>query len=66
MFYGRLNTSCHIGRVVVECIISTMSLGLVKLMLSSIIVNGTVDEESFKEVILFMPFQVLFKSLIWF
>ena len=29
-----------------------MSLGLVKLMLSSIIVDGTVDEESFEEIIL--------------
>ena len=39
---------------------STMSLGLVKPMLSSVIVDVTVDVESFKEIIIFRPFQVFF------
>ena len=41
-----------------------MSLGLVKLMLSSVIVDEAADVESFKEIILFIPFQVFFQSLI--
>ena len=40
-----------------------ISLGLVKLMLYSIIVDGIVDVESIKEIILFIPFQVFFKSI---
>ena len=43
-----------------------MPLRLLKPMLSSIIVDGTEDVESSKEIILFIPFQMLFKSLIWF
>ena len=35
-------------------------------MLSSVIVDGTVDVESFKEIILFIPFYWFFKSLMWF
>ena len=40
-----------------------MSLGLVKQMFSLIIVDGAADVESFKEINLFIPFQVFFKSL---
>ena len=43
-----------------------MPLGLVKLLVSLIIVDGTLDEESFEELIVFMHFQVFFKLLIWF
>ena len=43
-----------------------MSLELVKLILSSVLVDGTLDVESFNEIILFIPFQVFFKSLISF
>ena len=35
-------------------------------MVSSIIVDGTVDRESYKEITIFIHFQVFFKSLIWF
>ena len=42
---------------------SIMPLGLLMLMLSSIIVDVTLNEESFKFIILFIPFQVFFKSL---
>ena len=43
-----------------------MSLELVKLILSSVLVDGTLDVESFNEIILFIPVQVFFKSLISF
>ena len=46
MFYGRFNTSRHTAKVVINA--PAMFLGLVKLILSSTIVDGTVDEESFK------------------
>ena len=62
IFYGRFNTSRRTGKVVVECISNV--LGLVKLMLSSVIVDEAADVESFKEIILFIPFQVFFQSLI--
>ena len=43
-----------------------MYLELVKLILASVLVDGTLDVESFNEIILFIPFQVFFKSLISF